>query len=207
MIGMLNFTFELFGKLLGVFRSQSLDFFMYILKRKFVTGVYARRFKSLGKGTMLASPIRLINAQNIIIGRNSSIMKHCVVETCIDAVGQPLLTIGDNVSLGEYSHITCANRIVIGGNLLTGRFVLITDNGHGRSVAEEADIPPLKRETFSKGQVVIGNNVWIGDKATILPGVTIGDGVIIGANSVVARDVPANSIAVGNPAKVVKTIK
>lgn len=90
---------------------------------------------------------------------------------------------------------------------MTGRFVLITDNGHGRSIAEESNIPPLKRKTFSKGPVIIGKNVWIGDKATVLPGVTIGDGAIIGANSVVTKDIPANSIAVGIPAKVVKKIK
>lgn len=207
MIRILNFTFALFGKVIGVFCSQSLDYFLYVFKRSFVTGVYARRFKSFGKGSMLASPIRLINVQNIIIGRNTSIMKHCVVETCIDAGNTPVLTIGDNVSLGEYSHITCADRIVIGDNLLTGRFVLITDNGHGSSIAEEVNIPPLKRRIFSKGPVIIGKNVWIGDKATVLPGVKIGDGAIIGANSVVTKDIPANSIAVGNPAKVVKTIK
>lgn len=55
----------------------------------------------------------------------------------------------------------------------------------------------------SKGGVVIGKNVWIGDKATILPGVVVGDGAIIGANAVVTKNVPANSVVVGNPARVV----
>lgn len=115
MIKILNLIFALSGKVAGLFWSQPLDFIFYTFKRSFVTGVYARRFKSFGRGTMLASPIRLINAQNIITGRNSSIMKRCVIETCIDTADQPLLSIGDNISLGEYSHITCANRIVIGG--------------------------------------------------------------------------------------------
>lgn len=68
-------------------------------------------------------------------------------------------------------------------------------------------LPPLFRPLFSKGPVIIGKNVWIGDKATILPGVTIGDGSIIGANSVVTKDVPAYSVVAGNPAKIIKTIK
>lgn len=204
---LLEKIFAMFGKIIGMLRSQSLDFVVYILKRNFTTGVYARRFKSFGRGSLLASPIRLINPQNIEIGQHSSIMKCCVLETCPDAGNSPLLTIGNNMSLGEYSHITCAKRIIIGDNLLTGRFVLITDNGHGCSSIEEIDTPPLKRKTFSKGKVVIGDNVWIGDKATILPGVTIGDGAIIGANSVVTKDIPANSIAAGNPARVVKIIK
>ena len=53
---------------------------------------------------------------------------------------------------------------------------------------------------------MIGNNVWVGTKATILQGVTIGDNAVIGANAVVTRDIPANSIAVGAPARVVKTL-
>ena len=59
---------------------------------------------------------------------------------------------------------------------------------------------------LDEAQVTIGNNVWIGGSVTILPGVTIGDNVTIGAGSVVTRDIPSNSIAVGNPCKVIKTI-
>lgn len=59
---------------------------------------------------------------------------------------------------------------------------------------------------MSKGPVIIGQNVWVGDKATILPGVTIGDGAVIGANSVVTKDVPPYSIVGGNPAKVLKQL-
>ena len=63
------------------------------------------------------------------------------------------------------------------------------------------------RLVVSKGSVIIGNNVWIGDKATILPNVTIADGAVIAANSVVTKDVPAYSVVAGNPAKVVKQAK
>lgn len=67
---------------------------------------------------------------------------------------------------------------------------------------------PVERNTRNEWAkpVIIGNNVWIGGNATILPGVTIGDNVTIGAGSVVVNDVPSNTVAVGNPAKVVKRI-
>ena len=57
---------------------------------------------------------------------------------------------------------------------------------------------------MSKGDVIIGKNVWIGDKVTILPNVKIGDGVVIGANSVVTKDIPPCSVVAGNPAKIIK---
>lgn len=60
---------------------------------------------------------------------------------------------------------------------------------------------------MSTGEINIGKNVWIGARANILPGVTIGDGAIIGTSAVVTKDIPAHTIAVGNPARVIKTIK
>ena len=67
---------------------------------------------------------------------------------------------------------------------------------------------PIERNTRQEWAkpVTIGNNVWIGGSVTILPGVTIGDNVTIGAGSVVTHDIPSNSIAVGNPCKVVKSL-
>ena len=114
------------------------------------------------------------------------------------------MIIGDSVSIGAFNHITCTNRIVIGDGVLTGKFVTVTDNSHGNTDYDSLHIKPNDRDVVSKGPVVIGNNVWIGDKATILPGVTIGDGAIIAANAVVTKDVPAYSVAAGNPARIIK---
>ena len=118
----------------------------------------------------------------------------------------PSITIGRGCNLGEYTHITAINKITIGDGLLTGRFVYIGDNSHGGLSMEEANIPPENRTLTSKGPISIGNNVWIGDKVTILGGVTIGDNVIIAANAVVVNDVPSNSIVAGIPARIVKNL-
>ena len=84
-------------------------------------------------------------------------------------------------------------------NVLIGPNVGIYTAGH-----------PVNVELRNSGaefgkKIKIGNNVWIGGSVTILPGVTIGDNVTIGAGSVVTRDIPSNTVAVGNPCKVVKT--
>lgn len=117
---------------------------------------------------------------------------------------EPNLSIGSNCSFGAYNHITCANRVTIGDSLLTGKWVTITDNSHGETDKPTLGMRPMERPITSKGPVIIGNNVWIGDKATILPGVTIGDGAVIAANAVVTKDVPAYSVVGGNPARVIK---
>lgn len=67
-------------------------------------------------------------------------------------------------------------------------------------------IPPAKRLIYSKGEIIIEDNVWIGDKATILAGVKIGEGSVIGANTVVTKDIPPYSVAVGNPVRIIKNI-
>ncbi len=114
----------------------------------------------------------------------------------------PILSIGANCSFGEYSHITCCNQISIGKNVLTGRFVLITDNSHG--TFGNINIPPRERPLVSKGPVFIGDNVWIGDKVSILSGVSIGDNAIIATGAIVTKDIPANCLVAGCPAKIIK---
>ena len=202
--------FILIGKLLGYLSliiPRKASYPWYLLKRAYVTARMRNQFKLFGKGSLLAPGVKLHSPQNISVGKNTSIMSQCIIETYTVDGHKPQLEIGNNVSLGEYSHITCANNITIGNGVLTGRFVLITDNSHGNNSNETANIAPLAREIHSNGPVCIGENVWIGDKVTILPNVTIGKGCIIAANAVVTKDIPEYSVAAGIPAKVIKTIK
>lgn len=101
--------------------------------------------------------------------------------------------------------ITAIHSVVIGNGVLTGRNVLITDNAHGESVASY--IPPGDRCLVSKGSTVIEDNVWLGDNVSILPGVHVGKGCIVGTNSVVTKNVPPYCVVGGIPAKVLKNMK
>lgn len=116
----------------------------------------------------------------------------------------PSIEIGENCNFGAFNHISSCNRIVIGDNCLTGKNVTIVDNNHGSSDVADLQISPVKRRLISKGSVIIGKNVWLGEKVTILPGVTIGDSVIVAANSVVTKDIPSYCVAGGNPAKIIR---
>lgn len=166
----------------------------------------------LGDGSSILSPCRFWGGghKNIQIGKNTIIQAHCILGCWVKYADQfytPSIIIGDNCNIGEYMHISAIDKITIGNGLLTGRFVYIGDNAHGGLSYEEANIRPIKRTLRSKGEVKIGNNVWIGDKATILSGVHIGDNVIVGANSVVTKDVPANTMVAGTPARIIKALK
>lgn len=118
----------------------------------------------------------------------------------------PLLKIGNNVSLSFKCHIGCAKYVEIGDNCVFGSNVYLTDHNHGWYRGEnqsDISVPPVQRDLGCE-EVVLGKNVWVGENVVILPGSHIGDNAIIGANSVVHGDIPANTIAVGSPAKVVK---
>ena len=85
-----------------------------------------------------------------------------------------------------------------------GARTYITDHTHGTVELEDLKLPPRHRKLYSKGPVIIGKYVSIGEGSAIMPGVTIGDHVVIGANSVVTKDIPPYSVACGNPARVIR---
>ena len=152
--------------------------------------------------------IGLIHGEKCItIAENTSFGDFIYLTTWPEFVENfPSLVIGSGCHFSAFNHITCTNKVVIGNNCLTGKWVTISDNNHGDTSIESLSLPPSKRKIVSKGPVIIEDNVWIGDKATILSGVHIGKGAVIAANAVVTKDVPAYSVAAGNPARIVKMV-
>lgn len=172
------------------------------LRDVFLTGWRKRSFQHFGTKSVLASDMHICGEDKIFVGDNVIFGKG----TAITAFGEGKykIVIGNDSKFGLYNHITSANSVKIGEGLRTGNYVLISDNSHGNpNDKSQINIAPDLREIYSKGGVKIGKNVWIGEKASIMPGVTIGDGVIVGANTVVTHDVPDFTVVAGCPAKII----
>ena len=153
--------------------------------------------------------MKVLNPQYISIGSNVQIGPRCRIEAWNhynEMNFDPSIILGEDVRIHSSCHIGSINSVVIGDNCLLGSNVLIIDHAHGANKPEEMNIHPSERNLYSKGSVVIGRNCWICENAVILPGVTVGNYCVIGANSVVTKDVPSYSVAVGNPAIVKKNI-
>ncbi|WP_304609475.1 acyltransferase [Mucilaginibacter sp. X5P1] len=196
-------------KLVAVFFSYSTANKWRSFKTKLHSLWIASEFKTFGKGIVIHYPINLLGGKYITIDSGVSIGKGAALTAWDTYKGynyEPEISIGSNTSIGDDCHITAIHNIKIGNNVLMGKKVTITDNAHGEINAESFSLPPADRPLYSKGGVIIEDNVWIGDKVTILPDVKIGKNSIIGANALVTKDVPANCIAGGVPAVIIKQI-
>ena len=118
-----------------------------------------------------------------------------------------LISIGENTFVNTNCMFLDDNRITIGSNGLIGPFVQLYTASHPLEASKRIveSNGETRYNTFSK-PVTIGDNVWIGGQTVILPGVRIGHNVTIGAGSVVAKNIPDNVVAVGNPCKIVKKL-
>jgi acetyltransferase-like isoleucine patch superfamily enzyme len=118
-----------------------------------------------------------------------------------------VLHIGKNVQINDYVHITAIKNVRIGDNVLMASKIYISDCSHGSYSGDSNDSDPyslpIERPLYAK-EVIIEDNVWLGEFVTVLPGVTIGKGTVVGANSVVSKSLQPYVIAVGTPAKAIK---
>lgn len=160
------------------------------------------------KATLVRRPFIMRGKPRFVYGEGFTTGYNCRIETFGGKEDlEPKLIVGKNFRIGDNVHIAAAERIEVGDDCLLASKIFITDLSHGDygngAEATDPSTPPNDRPLTSS-PVKIGNNVWIGESVSILGGVTIGDGCIIGANSVVSKSIPDNSIAVGCPARVIK---
>ena len=111
------------------------------------------------------------------------------------------ITLGDQVNIGFHSEIFSGSQVTVGRHGLFAAYTYLVGGGHE---FDKAGIPVIEQPRQSRG-ITVGDNVWLGAGAKVLDGVTLGDDVVVGAGAVVTEDLPAGSVAVGVPARVVRT--
>lgn len=166
------------------------------------------RTKLISKNArIIRFPFRVRGRKFIKIGKGFTTGFNCRLDAFnFHKKPTPLITIGNNVEINDDVHIAAIDKVEIHDNVLIASKVFISDHNHGNYSGEQSDSPvtsPKERPLYSR-PVKIEKNVWIGEFVSVLPGVTIGRGTIIGTMSVVTKDIPPYSIAVGSPAKVIK---
>lgn len=189
-----------------------LYFIIEKVERKYKIWKLKKRLGDYAERTDLYVPDNCIivgGKKHIRIGSNFYANESLRIEAITEWAGQkysPKIEIGNNFACGREFHIGAINRIEIGNDVLVGSMVLITDHFHGKAEYNELQKAPNSRRLYSKGEVIIGDNVLIGDGVKIMPGVEIGNNAIIGANAVVTHNIPENCVAVGIPAEIVKKL-
>ncbi|MEC8730735.1 MAG: DapH/DapD/GlmU-related protein [Actinomycetota bacterium] len=166
-----------------------------------------RRFGAFGEGSIICFPVTsLMNERFIEIGENTMIGPHVALSAGMapgqECLSQPVVRIGDRCLIGRGSGIVGHFSIDIGDDVWTGHHVYITDQNHGY---DNVDIP-ISQQSMPEKPVRIGSGSWLGHGTVVLPGADIGEHVVIGANSVVTGSIPSFSVAVGAPARVVKSM-
>jgi acetyltransferase-like isoleucine patch superfamily enzyme len=170
------------------------------IRDRLTTRAFAPSFAHLGKGSRFALPVEIVNPQAIWIGDGVYLGPGCLLWTEGDEL---TLEIGDGTGATGYCVFSACSRVRIGPSVLMGRGVHITDHNHGRA---DPAAPIIAQALDDVAPVEIGAGAWLGDNVMVLPGVTIGRGAVVGANSVVTEDLPERVVAVGAPARVVSRL-
>lgn len=158
--------------------------------------IYLRKCTRLGFGARTYGRPRIINEGTLAIGERLQLYSNTARTEIVVGPGATL-EIGDRCFINYGTSIGVTGSVRVGNDCLIGTYVMILDN----------DFHDLKRRDLRPPPrpVLLEDEVWLANRVIVLPGVTIGRGAAVGAGSVVVRDVPPRSLAVGNPARVCKT--
>ena len=158
----------------------------------------ALRAKSSGNipvSTQFDGPVHASDRALLVLGQHCRLGRDVYFETTDGGH----ITVGNHARINTGTLLASHSAIVIGNDCLIGEYVSIRDADHGTGMGQ-----PMRKQAHTSAPIVVGHNVWIARGVVILQGVTIGDGAIVAANSVVNRDVPAGAIVGGVPAKLIK---
>ncbi len=174
--------------------------YRFIVKK--VNGLYWKlECKSFGKGSYIYKPLKINGINNISIGKNVAVeYRTWLAAVPLSQKTKSELIIGDNCSIGHFNHIYATESVIFGKGVLTADKVYVSDNLHKYF----NPLVPIKTQGVRQlKRVVIGDGSWLGENVCVI-GASIGKNSVVGANSVVTKDIPDYSIAVGVPAKVIR---
>jgi len=163
-----------------------------------------RGFKSFGSKSIIKYPSKIWSRDSISIGNNVFIAENSFLSVSKQYKGisySPKVRIGNNTCIGSNFFLGCIEKVEIGDNVLISDRVFISDHIHGY---EDEKIPIIDQPLVKKGAVKILGDSFIGINSVIMPGITIGKHSVIGASSVVTKDVPDFTVVTGNPARIIK---
>lgn len=183
-------------------------------KREMIKRIRNNSNAQIGENVQFGTTFSISNSKaKIIVGDNTWIYANINIFPHNDDCE---LIIGKDCYIGDNSRLWVSKKIIIGNRSLIAHNVNIFDTTthptdkniryEHECVVKTQGMPMHKYQTIEEQPVIIGQDVWIGCNCVIMKGVNIGDGTIIGAGSVVTKDIPAGVMAAGNPAKVIKTI-
>lgn len=184
------------------------QYYLYhlIVKHDVLSPFSLKRFGSAGRGIIIFKPIWVDRKRDFIrIGNGVVIRKYarinCYPAWNAEKNNEPVITVGNNCNIGQRLSLLAGGKITIGDNVLIASDVLITSENHS---IDPEDEKYYKDQPLRCADVEIKEGCWIGEKVSILPGVSIGKKSVIGAGSVVTKSIPDYCIAVGSPARVIK---
>ncbi|CAN5334300.1 hypothetical protein BH09ACT10_BH09ACT10_24020 [soil metagenome] len=164
--------------------------------------VVRRGFAAFGRGSRIMLPFRVGNADKISLG--SGVLIGASSWLMVPSREHPgvVIEIHDRVRMNQTS-ITAVKSVVIESGVGIARGVYISDHAHSFDLP---DVPVRDQPLGRIAPVRICKGAWLGQNAVVMPGVTIGEGAVVGANSVVTTDVPARTVVAGSPARVIRTL-
>lgn len=182
---------------LGVYR------FLVRARGKGFSLASAGAFASFGPRSVLQPPIRLAGERRIAIGTDVFVGAGSWLQVLGHDDGSVAISLGDGTNLAGGCVVSAAASVRLGQKVLVARNVYIADHSHAFEDRERAVI---EQGIARIAPVEIGDGAWLGENVVVGPGVTIGRGAVVGANAVVLDDVPAHSVAVGAPARIVRRL-
>jgi acetyltransferase-like isoleucine patch superfamily enzyme len=159
---------------------------------------------AFGERSYIQRPYSISGRKRVRIGKRTSIGGGLHIQAITEYAGvryMPTIEIGDDVYIGGHAYFTAIDRISVGDGCVLSEYVYLTDEVHGMD--PRAGLI-MEQSLISRGPVVIGRSCFLGFRVAVMPGVTLGEHCVVGANSTVTRSFPAYSMIGGSPARILK---